>query len=142
MKHLLTLVTLLALIGCAGTWYIVPAPKNHDRVSEIAAFVAARNSLEPSPDVIKRPMQTLEDRSGDCADLSALIAYWLVEERLLPFEFVIWDGGYDALHANIRYYGVVYDPVFPGWTGEGWIEIESRSWGDLQATWSKRAGAD
>ena len=111
MKRLLTIVTLLSFVGCAGTWYMVPAVENHGRVSEITAIVAARSDYEPSADVIKRPIQTLEDRSGDCADLSALIAYWLVGERLLPFEFVIWDGGYDALHANIRYFGVVYDPL-------------------------------
>jgi hypothetical protein len=126
----------VSLLFSCGTWYMNPKPVNHERISEIATYIHRAYDLVPSRAYIKTPKETIFDGEGDCGDLSALLAYWMVEERLLPFEYVVWDGGYDAYHANIRYDGRIYDPVFTEyWSDEGWSEIATYSWGNLQATW-------
>ena len=126
MKLLSLCLVILLFIGCY--------PVDHLRVYELM-LQASEIPYAASMDIIKTPVQTLADNEGDCGDLSGLLASWMIAEGLRPLEFVIWDGEDSrAYHANIRYFGVIYDPVFVVWK-QDWVEVNSYRWIDLQIMW-------
>jgi hypothetical protein len=84
-------------------------------VLEVVQFVNKEIEYEESGRIIKSPSQTLEDGTGDCADMSVLVMYYLLDRGINKSRFVIMKGvdKNDSyfLHAVVEYKGVYYDPT-------------------------------
>lgn len=136
MKHLFPLVLLVFFVGCDQYSGTVQKPIDHARVRELRREIMTTLEYIPSSKVIKTREQVLLDGGGDCADLSALLGSYMIDEGLIPFEFPVWElEGESARHMNVRYDGVIYDLTFPDWTREGFTEVAIYQWRNVVATW-------
>ncbi len=78
---------------------------------EEARWVYLNIMQVPSYEIIKHPIETMEDGEGDCADMSALLIVRMRRRGVFAGQLVAYDVGADVAHMVVEIFGVTIDPT-------------------------------
>ena len=135
MKNRATYLFLLltALTGCSID------SADHERAAELAVEIYETCDHVGDSTYVQRPEETIAAGSGDCFDLSVLLARRMIDEGIRPIKFVVYDNTLsDARHVNVEFDGERYDPTVSTGRWEYWdryVEVERYTWSRMVYYW-------